>query len=141
MSHVEKYNNVGGKYYFRRTGVNSLILCRCVKEFKIKFYWICTVACIKDYSVNLDLSICIPSLGLFSFFSFLIFNKVRRIPWTGDQPVARPLPAHRTTQTQNKHTDIHASSGIRTHDPSFRASEAVHALDRAATVTGSHDFR
>jgi hypothetical protein len=25
-------------------------------------------------------------------------------PWTGDQPVARPLPTHRTTQTQNKRT-------------------------------------
>jgi hypothetical protein len=24
-----------------------------------------------------------------------------RIPWTGDQHVARPLPAHRTAQTQN----------------------------------------
>jgi hypothetical protein len=25
-------------------------------------------------------------------------------PWTGNQPVARPLPTHRTTQTQNKRT-------------------------------------
>jgi hypothetical protein len=49
-----------------------------------------------------------------------------RTPWTSDQPVARPLPKHRTTQTQNKriHTpNIHALNGIRTHDPSFRASE------------------
>jgi hypothetical protein len=29
---------------------------------------------------------------------------VGRTPWTGDQPVARPLPTHRTTQTQNKRT-------------------------------------
>jgi hypothetical protein len=28
---------------------------------------------------------------------------VDRTPWTGDQPVARPLPTLRTTQTQNKH--------------------------------------
>jgi hypothetical protein len=33
------------------------------------------------------------------------------------------------------HTDIHASSEIRTHDPSVRA-KTVHALDRAATVIG-----
>jgi hypothetical protein len=49
-----------------------------------------------------------------------------RTPWTGDQPVARPLPKHRTTETQNKriHTqNIHALSGIRTHDLSVRASE------------------
>jgi hypothetical protein len=37
-------------------------------------------------------------------FSFMIFSTVGRTPWTGDQPVARPLPTHRTTQTQNKHT-------------------------------------
>jgi hypothetical protein len=29
---------------------------------------------------------------------------VGRTPWTGDQPVARPLPTHRTTRTQNKRT-------------------------------------
>jgi hypothetical protein len=49
-----------------------------------------------------------------------------RTPWTGDQLVARPLSKHRTTQTQNKrkHTpNIHALTGIRTHDPGFRASE------------------
>jgi hypothetical protein len=43
-----------------------------------------------------------------------------------DQPVARPLPKHRTTQTQSKriHTpNIHALIGIWTHDPSVRASE------------------
>jgi hypothetical protein len=49
-----------------------------------------------------------------------------RTPWTSDQLVARPLPKHRTTQTQNKHIhipNIHALCGIRTHDPGFRASE------------------
>jgi hypothetical protein len=33
------------------------------------------------------------------FFSFLILYTVGRTTWTGDQPVARPLPTHRTTQT------------------------------------------
>jgi hypothetical protein len=49
-----------------------------------------------------------------------------RAPWTSDQPVARPVLKHRTTQTQNKriHTpNIHALSRIRTHDPSTWASE------------------
>jgi uncharacterized iron-regulated membrane protein len=27
-----------------------------------------------------------------------------RTAWTYDKPVARPLPTHRTAQTQNKHT-------------------------------------
>jgi hypothetical protein len=47
-----------------------------------------------------------------------------RTPWTSDQLVARPLPKHRTTWTQNKHIpNIHTLCGIRTHDPGFRASE------------------
>jgi hypothetical protein len=60
-----------------------------------------------------------------------------RIPWTGDQSVARPLPTHRTTKThKNSHTDIHALSGTGTHDPSIIAEKTVHALDGAATVIG-----
>jgi hypothetical protein len=44
-----------------------------------------------------------------------------RTPWTSDQPVARLLPTHK--HRINAHTDIHGLSGIRTHDPSFWASE------------------
>jgi hypothetical protein len=32
---------------------------------------------------------------------------------------------HRTTQTEQTQTNIHASSGIRSHDPSVRASEDI----------------
>jgi hypothetical protein len=61
-----------------------------------------------------------PLLHLGSIFSFLILHTVGRTPWTGDQPVARPLPTHGI----NAHnTHIHALSGIRTHDPSVRARE------------------
>jgi hypothetical protein len=35
-------------------------------------------------------------------FSFLFLYTVGRTPWTRNQPVARPLPTHRTKQTQNK---------------------------------------
>jgi hypothetical protein len=45
-----------------------------------------------------------PLLDLGCFFQFLNLNTVGRTPWTGDQPVERPLPIPRTTQTQNKHT-------------------------------------
>jgi hypothetical protein len=86
---------------------------------------------------------------------------IGRTPWTSDQFVERPLPKHSIAQTQNKHIrlytpNIHALSGIRTHDHSVRASEdssclrplgycdrlaseratTVHALDRAVAVTG-----
>jgi hypothetical protein len=46
---------------------------------------------------------------------------VGRTPWTGDQPVVRPLP-----NTKHRiNTDIHALSGIRNHDPSVRAGEDI----------------
>jgi hypothetical protein len=41
-------------------------------------------------------------LDLGRFFSFLILYTAGKTPWVGDQSVARQLPTHRTTQTQNK---------------------------------------
>jgi hypothetical protein len=67
-----------------------------------------------------------PFVGPWPLLQFRnLFYTDGRIPWTSDQSIARPLPTHRTTQTQNErtHTDIHALRGIRTHDPSIRASE------------------
>jgi hypothetical protein len=43
-----------------------------------------------------------PFVGPRPLFSFLILYTVSWTPWTGDQPVARPLHTRRTTQTQNK---------------------------------------
>jgi hypothetical protein len=62
-----------------------------------------------------------------SSFFFLFYHFTDgRTTWTSDQFVARPLPKHRTTQTQNKHIhipNIHILCGILTHDPGFRESE------------------
>jgi hypothetical protein len=92
-------------------------------------------------------------------FQFPDLFTIGRTPWTSDQLVARPLPKHRTSQTQNKHIytpTINAQSGIFTHDHNVRASEdssclrllgfrdrlvferakTAHALDRSASVTG-----
>jgi hypothetical protein len=44
--------------------------------------------------------LCSPFLDLGRFSSFLILYEVGRTPWTEEQPVARPLPTHGTTQTQ-----------------------------------------
>jgi hypothetical protein len=57
------------------------------------------------------------------FFSFLIFYAVGRTPWTGDEPVARPLPTHRTTQTQNKRTHRHPCLDWDSNSRSQRSSE------------------
>jgi hypothetical protein len=78
-------------------------------------------------------------LALAPFFSLLILYRVSRTPWTGDRPVARPLPIHRTTQTQNKHT-IHTSMpwvGLEATIPAFEGAKTVHALDRSTTVIGT----
>jgi hypothetical protein len=40
-------------------------------------------------------------------------------------PVARPLPTQDNTNTGERRRDIHASSRIRTHDPSVRAGEDI----------------
>jgi hypothetical protein len=45
-----------------------------------------------------------PLWTVAAFFQFLNLCTVGRTPWTGDQPVARPLPTHMITQTQNKRT-------------------------------------
>jgi hypothetical protein len=55
----------------------------------------------------------------------------------GDQPVGRPLPTHRRTQTQNKCTWIQISMtqvGFERTILVFERAKTVHALDRAATV-------
>jgi hypothetical protein len=68
--------------------------------------------------------------GLYSprgpWFQFMIIFTDGRTPWMSDQLVARPLPKHRTTQTQNKHIhkpNIHALSTTGTHDPRARMCE------------------
>jgi hypothetical protein len=79
-----------------------------------------------------------PFLGPWSLFQFLDFYTVGRTPWTGDQPVARQIPAHRTAQTQNKRTQTSMSQvEFETTIPVFERAKTVHALDRAATVIGT----
>jgi hypothetical protein len=55
----------------------------------------------------------------------------------GNQPVARPMPTHRTTQIQNKSTKTFMPRvGSEPTIPGFNRAKKVHALDRAATVIG-----
>jgi hypothetical protein len=76
-------------------------------------------------------------LDLGKFFSFLIFYTVSRTPWAGEQPVVRPLPAHRTAQTQNKRRQTSMPQvGLELTIPLFEQAKTVHALDRAAAVIG-----
>jgi hypothetical protein len=53
----------------------------------------------------------------------ILYNTIGWSPWTGDQPVARPLPKHRTAQTQNEDT--------RTHMIDTRVCVCVFVVDKA----------
>jgi hypothetical protein len=69
-----------------------------------------------------------PLWALVDFQSLDLFT-IGRTPWMSDQLVARPVPKHRTAQTQNEHIpNIHALSGIPTHDHSVRAREDTSCL-------------
>jgi hypothetical protein len=64
------------------------------------------------------------SLGPGLFFSFVIFSYTfGRTLWKSDQPVSRPLPAHRTTQTQYKSTQKHRCLEWDSNPRSQRSSE------------------
>jgi hypothetical protein len=122
-------------YHLKAMGLISATICRAqpaeMTSVFLSIYLSIYLSVCLTISLSIYLSICLTIylwlysslLDLGRFFSFLILYTVGRTPWTGDHPVARPLLAHRTTQTQNKLTHIHALSGIRTHDPSFSASE------------------
>jgi hypothetical protein len=71
---------------------------------------------------------------------FMFFNPytVCRIPWTGDQHIARSLLIHKTTQIQNKCT--HISMPRVWFEPTvtvLERAQTVHALDLVAIVIGS----
>jgi hypothetical protein len=78
-----------------------------------------------------------PFLGHGRFISLFILYTVGRTLWTGDQPVAIPLPTHRTTQTQIKRTQTSMNGvGFEPTIPVLERAKTVHASDRAAIVIG-----
>jgi hypothetical protein len=71
-------------------------------------------------------------------FSSLILYTVGWTTWTGDQPVTRPLPTHRTTETQNRRTQTSMPwVGFEPTISVFQRTETVHISHPAATVIGS----
>jgi hypothetical protein len=94
---------------------------------------------ISPESLSLSLFLVAPTLEhsasvkRFVSLQFLNPKTVGRTPWTGDQPVARPLP----TETQNKRKQTSTPSlGFEPTIPEFMRGKAIHTLNRAATVIG-----
>jgi hypothetical protein len=107
----------------------------------------CVRVLISDRITKFYLSICMSvylwlysPCGPWPIFQFLNPYTVGRTPWTGDQPVARPLPIHRTTQQHKQNKRTHTSMprvGFEPMIPVFERAETVHALDREPTVIGT----
>jgi hypothetical protein len=59
----------------------------------------------------------------------------------GDQPVVRPLLAHRIAQIQNKRTQTSMPQvGFEPTIPVFARAKTIHATDRAAAVIGNYRY-
>jgi hypothetical protein len=85
---------------------------------------------------NIIMISCTLHLVLSSFIHHWLYGP--RTPWTSDQSVAMPLPTHRTTRTQNKHTQTSMSwVGFEPKIPAFEPTKTVYAADRDATPIGS----
>jgi hypothetical protein len=89
-------------------------------------------------SLSIYLSMALQPMWTSAVFQFLNLYIVGRTSWLGDQPIARPLPTHRTTQTQNKHIQMSMPQvGFEPMIPVFERTKTVRALDRADTVNGN----
>jgi hypothetical protein len=72
---------------------------------------------------------------LAAFYDFLILYIVDRIPSVGDQPISRPLPKHKVTQTQNKPTlTSMLRVGSEPKTPVIERAKTAHASDRVAAT-------
>jgi hypothetical protein len=115
----------------------------CVWEVYLSIYLPIYLSIYLSICLSVCLSVCLSICGSTAlvdfgrFFGFIIVYTVVRTPWTGDQPIARPLPTHRTTQIQNKLTQRSMPwVGFEHTIPMFERAKTVHALDRVATVIG-----
>jgi hypothetical protein len=91
-----------------------------------------------NYHLSIYGSTVLVDLG--RLFNFLIYTQSVGLLGGGISPVARPLPTHRTTQTQNEHTHTQTSMSSVAFEPTipvFERAKTVNVLDRAATMIGT----
>jgi hypothetical protein len=86
----------------------------------------------KDIFIHFHPSMALqPFVGPWPLLQFRnLFYTDGRTPWTSNQPVARPLPTHRTTQTQNKRTHTQTSMPRVGFEPTIPASERAKTVQR-----------
>jgi hypothetical protein len=124
-AHIKSYEKLGCQLIWRTTMSGKNILYRY--GFGVSLYRVISIY------LSIYGSKALVGLQFLNLYSYTD----DRTPWTSDQPVARPLPRQRTTQTQNKRTQTSMPwVGIESTIPVFERAKAVHALDRAETVIG-----
>jgi hypothetical protein len=76
-----------------------------------------------------------PFSGSWPLFHIRNLDTIDRATWTGNEPVGRPIPTHRITQTQNKctYTSVPRKEFEPT-IPEFERAKSVNTLVRAATA-------
>jgi hypothetical protein len=106
--------------------INLQVTCRSRLELFCVFKYLAAWRTLIYLSMALQ-----PFVGPWSLFQFFNLYIAGRTPWTGDQPVARPLP------TQNKRTETSMTQvGFELTIPVFEGAKTVYALDSAVTVIG-----
>jgi hypothetical protein len=103
---------------------------RDVKRKPLEYMSVCLSIYLSDcLSVCLSIYLWLYSpCGTWPLLQFLSLYIVGRTPWTGDRPVARPLPAHTTTHIQNKRTQTSMPRmGLEPRTPMFELAKTIHA--------------
>jgi hypothetical protein len=91
--------------------------------------------------LSICLSVALQPLWTLTVFQFLNLYTVGRTPCTGEQPVARSLPTHRKTETENKCTQpFMPRVEFETTIPVFERAKTVHDLVGEATVRFSRKW-
>jgi hypothetical protein len=85
----------------------------------------CLKGCRMYLNTTVFLSVALQSsVGPWPLFQFFNVYAVGRIPWTGESTSRKAAAYTRNNvHTEYTHTNIHALSEIRTHDPSVRAGK------------------
>jgi hypothetical protein len=113
--------------------LQDLVSKNVISTYLPTYLIICLSVCLVYLAIHGSI---VLLLNLGRFFRFLIMYTVGRTPWTGDQPVARPLP------TQNKRTQTSMPRvGFEPTIPAFERAKTVHALDRAVSLIGRMLFQ
>jgi hypothetical protein len=108
----------------------------CLSSYLSIHLYIQLSACLSVY-LSIYISIYLPTYLSTALQPFHWTYTVSRTPLTGDQHVGKPLPTHRTTQTQNKRTQtLIPGVGFEPTIPVFERAKTDHAVDRGATVIG-----